>query len=291
MRSGVYSRVDSPTAFVYSSGENFNLTLSGGWNSSCNGFSYDTLSILDGDGARRVMLLAQAGSGTFAVFSLSRLHFRDGMVTGDGGGLSLYGTAANGIDISVRHCTFISNVASGFGGGLSASGNGTLRINNSVFLVNEAGAASGAASLTSNDGVAYIVNNTIIGNTSALQSGGVRYAGSSPLELANNILWANSNLDLLVQVAPHNRYNNTIGALIAPPPGVVTGEISTAPEFESGLLNFDPKPGGAQFNGGDPAPPGGLALSDTQGRPRVAAGRVDIGAYESAVLFYDGFDP
>jgi hypothetical protein len=219
------------------------------------------------------------------------LQFRNGMADGDGGGLKIGGSSVNSVAITIRHCTFLANVASTFGGGLSAGGSGTMRIDNNLFFVNEAEGAFGAAALTANDAVAYVVNNTVIGNEAASIAGGLRFAGSSPLELANNILWANSDLDLIVQGGTHNRYHNNIGALSAPPPGVVTGEITTDPEFQPGLLNFDPRPGGALFNGGDPAPPGSLASSDLLGRPRVDAGRVDIGAYEAEVLFYDGFDP
>jgi hypothetical protein len=291
LRGGVYSRVSAANAFTYSSAENFDLTVSGGWNSVCNNFFHDTnTSILDGGDARRVMQLVNTGTGSAVTHSVSRLVFQNGLANGDGGGLQIGGFALNGVEMLVRNSTFVANVASTFGGGLSASGNGPMRINNSLFLVNEAGIAFGAAALTSNDGVAYVVNNTILGND-APSVGGLRYAGSSQLELANNILWANSDLDLIVQVAAHNRYHNNIGTLSAPVPGVLIGEIYTAPEFQPGLLNFDPRPGGALFNGGDPAPPGGLALRDLLGRPRVDAGRVDIGAYEAEVLFYDGFDP
>lgn len=286
LRSGVYTRVSPGNAFTYSSGESFDLSVSGGWNSVCNNFSSDVSSILDGEDARRVMELVTAGNGSLSV---SRLQFRSGLANGSGGGLNIGGFAANDVDILIRNCVFVSNVASTFGGGLSASSSGTLRLNNTLFLANEAGVTYGAAALTANDGIAYVINNTVIGNSGG--DGGLRYAGSSPLELANNVLWGNSGADLTVQVAAHNRYHNNIGTLNTPAPGVVTGEVVTAPEFESGLLNFDPRPGGALFNGGDPAPPGGLALIDLKGRPRVASGVVDIGAYETEALFYDDFDP
>lgn len=293
LRGGVYTRVEGiENTFVYSTAENFDLTVSGGWNAACSDISLDASSILDGGDARRVMLLSNWGAGTEVAHSVSRLTFRNGRVAANGGGLDIGGVQGNRVDIEIQHCLFISNVAGGGGGGLAAGSAGIMRIDNNLFIGNDAESSMGAATLTSNEGVAYVVNNTVMFNTAAMLAGGLRFGGSSTLQLANNILWGNSDTDLLVDgSSSHNRYHNNIGALSAPMAGVVAGEITTEPEFQPGLLSFTPRVGGALYNGGDSDPPGGLATTDLPGRPRVVDGEVDIGAYEAQVLFRDGFDP
>jgi predicted outer membrane repeat protein len=289
LRPGTYSRVAAPSAFVYASLQDFDLSLSGGWNAGCTAFNHAQTTILDGGDARRVMELSNLGSGTSTSLIVYRLVFSNGLAAAEGGGLRISGTAGNTLDITVFNTSFLANVAGTFGGGLYATSNGTMRIGNNLFLANEA-QDSGAAILNSNDAVANVVNNTIIANQAPM-TGGLRVTGSSLLELANNILWANGTTDLMVQTASHNRYHNNIGALVAPAAGVLVGEIDTAPEFQSGLLNFDPRPGGRLFNGGYDSLPGGLPTVDLAGRPRIDAGRYDIGAYEAEVLFYSGFEP
>ena len=295
LRGGIYT---APTgafaaAFAYVSIENFDLVVSGGWNSACTNFSHSTSSILDGEDTRNALFITNNALDAEVRFSVSRLTFRNGRVVGAGGGLSIgsVNDVDNRTDITVQHCLFISNFTETLAGGLYAESQGIMRINNNLFIANEAQMSAGAAYLDSNDGVAYVVNNTVMFNTASSNGGGLFYSGSSTLQLANNILWGNSDMDLWINSpGTHNRYHNNIGALYAPMAGVVTGEITTEPEFQPGLLNFSPRPGGALYNGGDTDPPGGLATTDLPGRPRVDEGEVDIGAYETPVLFRDGFD-
>lgn len=293
LRGGNFTRdTTNFTTFVYSTSENSDLMVSGGWNAGCTAFSHANASILDGDDTRGVMMLTNWGTGTHVSHSASRLTFRNGRSTGGGGGLDIGGVSGNRVDISVQDCMFISNFAAGSGGGLKAASDGMMWISNNLFLANDSESSMGAASLTSNLGIAYVVNNTVLYNTAAVVGGGLRFGGSSTLQLANNILWGNSDIDLRVEVgSTHNRYHNNIGTLSAPAPGVVTGEITTEPEFQPGLLSFTPRVGGVLYNGGDSDPPGGLASTDIRGQPRIDEGEVDIGAYEAQVLFRDGFDP
>ncbi len=293
LQGGVYTRAEGIVdMFVYDTATNFDLTVSGGWNAGCTDFSHGTSSILDGDDARRVMLVSTWGAGTEVVTSVARLTFRNGRTTGVGGGLYITGGTSNRVDITLQHCMFLSNAAGGGGGGLWAASTGTMRINNNLLIGNDTESGVGAASLISDQGTAYVVNNTVMFNNAASVSGGLHFGGSSTLQLANNILWGNSDTDLLVDgSSSHNRYHNNIGALSAPMAGVVAGEITTEPEFQPGLLSFTPRVGGALYNAGDSDPPGGLAATDLPGRPRIDEGEVDIGAYEAQVLFRDGFDP
>ncbi len=109
------------------------------------------------------------------------------------------------------------------------------------------------------------------------------------MQLANNRMWDNTTHDLLIEGAVNNRYHNNVDSVSGMPATVSVGNLSVDPEFMSGLFNFHPRPRSPLFNGGHPSPPGGLQSVDVAGKPRVAAGAVDIGAYESAVLFYGGF--
>lgn len=293
VRAGIYTRAATFEAFDYWSDENFDLTLIGGWNTDCSARSATALSRLDGEDERRVMRIINAGAGTDVTLTVQWLHFEGGMADGSGGGLEIAGTGGTGTSIVVEHTTFIGNTASASGGGLDARGNGAMRLRNNLFIANDADSDYGAVSLTSNNDVAIVSSNTIIANTSPgpTLTGGLRFNGSSTLLLFNNILSGNEGLDLRVfSGVTHQRMHNTIEDISAPSPVNLSGEITTSPTFLPGVFNLDPRPGGAQYNGGHSTPTGGLPSVDLNGRPRIAGGRVDMGAFESPVLFYDGFD-
>jgi hypothetical protein len=56
-------------------------------------------------------------------------------------------------------------------------------------------------------------------------------------------------------------------------------------------LDYHLMPGSVAFDAGDNTPPGGLGSTDLDGRPRIADGTVDIGAFEGLiVIFNDGFE-
>jgi hypothetical protein len=296
LRGGTFTNTNgNPFAFVYSATENRDFTISGGWNAGCTQFSHGTQTILDGQDVHGVMKLINFGEGNEVVHRISRITFNNGNASGSGGGLDASGAAASSVQLEIEGNFFLGNAASSFGGGLAAGANGLFLLRNNVFLVNEAGMNNGAASLTCNSGDAVISQNTIIANSGSdtpapeNRAGGLRIAGSCTVDLANNLIWDNSDYDLLVQGSVNNRYHNNIQDIGGTAATVDIGNLSVEPEYMSGLLNFHPKPRSPLFNGGHPSPPGGLPAVDITGKARVAAGIVDIGAYESAVLFYDGF--
>jgi hypothetical protein len=85
--------------------------------------------------------------------------------------------------------------------------------------------------------------------------------------------------------------------------GVNFSDFGTGVDTGSNLIGVDPlfvdpseldyhlMPGSVAFDAGDNTPPGGLGSTDLDGRPRIADGTVDIGAFEGLiVIFNDGFE-
>jgi len=67
--------------------------------------------------------------------------------------------------------------------------------------------------------------------------------------------------------------------------------IGTTPPFVDRANRDYHLPGdAAAVDSGDPSPPGGLGSVDADGNPRVLNGAVDVGAYEWAGIFLDGFE-
>lgn len=121
-----------------------------------------------------------------------------------------------------------------------------------------------------------LTNCTIRNNTargSHAYGGGVYCDYASRPEITNSILWGDRPAEVYAAGGAVVQFSNMEGGL----PG--EGNISADPLFatgDTGLL----LPGSPCINGGTNEPPGGLAVIDALGNPRLVDGQVDIGSIE-----------
>lgn len=281
------------TGLYFNSSEAHSLTLVGGWNAGCSAFT-GAATVLDGQGVVRPLFVSESGS---ASVNIQWLTFADGLSTNNrGGGLSVFTDAG---EIRIDHNRFIFNRADDYGGALFAYSNGgQLRVRGNLLFANSA-AYEGGAELTSNNSVAYVIGNTIFGNSSDHigSSGGLSVEGAAHFWVSDNIVWnntANGAVDLLAStwIALINNDVGTTGG--TQPDPVSQGNQSVAPDFAScaglGCFSFELMRASPLVDAGYDSPPGGALASDLARKPRTIGPHVDIGAYEQDVLFHNGFE-
>ena len=83
--------------------------------------------------------------------------------------------------------------------------------------------------------------------------------------------------------------HNDIGTLLGTPDPGSVNNLSVDPGFVGGG-DYHLVDGSPAINVGWNFPAGGLPVQDLEGAPRIQGSVVDLGAYESPVLFVDGFD-
>lgn len=299
IRQGVY--VTPSGGFEYDSDENFDLTISGGWTGigdSCQVQSQSAspfLTTLDGSSANRVLTIR---AGADSVIEVDRLLFINGS-SAIGAGLAVFPPWVG--DLYLTRSAFLGNTATSSGSALLAHGGDFMVIRNNVFAAN-----TGPAVMDISQSDAYgvhLVNNTVVGNTSATH-GGVRLFvfGTSKQLVANNVLWNNDGNDLwITSNGEFFSFNNNIEDCSCPHAG--TDNISTDPMFVSGLLSFTPDEGSPLVDAGRspptfvPIPPPfqsawELGDFDMDGADRLLGAGVDMGAIESfpELLFSNGFE-
>ena len=302
IETGTYAGV-SAVAFAYSTSQNFALTVSGGYLSTCAlQLTQPSLTVLSGSDARQVFSMQGAG-GTSGALSLSNLTISDGFTSQSGAGLVIGGGGGFAGNVSVSRVVIARNVSTSNGGGMSVFSEGTVNILNNLFLLNRCSLSNCAFSATVNAPSpvgfrAYFGNNTIVGNACVSGSGctftGARYGGSASAVFYNNLFAANTGGDLTLQNFSGSSteiYNNNLVSITGTPPAVMAGNLAFAnPQFVD-LLNDDLRPA---FN--SPMRNAGtltfaLLHEDLAGDVRINDFLVDIGAYENnELLFADGFD-
>lgn len=276
------------TNLHFATAEPHGLTISGGWNEDCT-LQTEATSTLDGGDAHWILRLY---SSVATPISVSRLTFLDGRIQNGGShrgaGLSVQSAGS----VFVERCRFYLNESSGWVGGLSVMSAGMLVVRNNVMLGNRAMLNAGAE-LIGNGAEAYVVGNTVVANTAteANAAGGLYVGGSAHFNLGNNLLWSNSAVDLrnvaIGSLVQHNDFDVRDGQPFGPGSG---GNLSVAPAFATGLLDLHLDPHSPLVNAGLDAPPGGSGSSDADGRPRAQGAHVDIGAYETDVIFHGPFE-
>ena len=302
-------------------GDEADIALSGGWtalaNDPCGQLAsqspFDT--VLDGGGAGRVMAIVVRGQSDVHV---SRLSFVDGLgpVNGSSGGLTLTGTSQQPYlgTMVVERNAFIGNQAE-FASGLSVfsgalAGDARFVVSGNVFLDNHASEDWGAASIAafadpggvSAESGLFLIGNTALFNDSDAVSepvGGIYVGAAGDIRrvVANNLLWGNNGVDLLMAGSGgYELLHNNLGDRSGFDPGIELGNLSVAPQFEpcSGCVDLVPASGSALINAGlvpDGAAGWSLPALDLRGQPRVSGLSVEIGAWENVDhLFADGFE-
>jgi hypothetical protein len=265
--------------------ETHRLSIIGGLAPGCqSGYASSGNTVLDGQNTHRILSISAYGE-----VDIGRITFQHGNPAQYfGGALSLTNTNADSYlfsDIFIANKTAVGN-----GGGalyLASAIGDEMYVWSSLFIANSSSA--GAIYVGGNNNT-YLTGNTIIANSlindSGL-SGGVDIASSGSIWLSNNILWNNENADVYDQVG-HARYtNNDIDVRQGFAPLSVANELSVDPKF-NGFLSTVPAPDSPMVNAGTDTPPGGIGgCCDARGVDRTQGRHVDIGAYETDVLFRD----
>jgi hypothetical protein len=304
IRTGMYATADGGAAFAYSTSQNFDLTLSGGWLPVAmfpcllqSNALYAT--VLNGSGVRSVLRITPS-AGTTGDITVENLTLRDGLAAESGGGLS-FGLGGYMGDVVIDRVVFDRNEATLFGGGLSGSADGgTLSISNSLFLGNTCGSNFCAASITVNAASptsvrALFGNNTIVGNACVggapgCTTGGVRYGGSARAAFYNNAFAFNGGIGLGIFSASLDLYGNNIVNYSGTPANMGFNLALTNPLFvddasDDYRLRYD----SPLRNAGTAGYP--LGAIDLIGADRVNEFEPDIGAFENdEVTFRDSFE-
>jgi hypothetical protein len=275
------------------------LDISGGWYPGCIARLRGARSTIDGQGSRPGMVLLGTSTSD-GHLSISHLNFVNGLSDGiHAGGLTANPYVAVRLDVTIDANRFAGNEAvdsvNGGGGGLRTVADGTLVVSNNVFVDNYARNWGGAALLHCQGLLARIAGNTVTGNEastgSATSAAGVRIGGDCLVEVANNILWGNTGLDLALYAEGVRLYHNDLADIGgAEAPATSIGNVQVDPQFVS-TANLRLQRTSPLIDAGYDTPIDGLTAFDADGGPRVAGPHVDIGAYELDRLFSDGFDP
>lgn len=293
----------------------WDLAISGGWTDFFDNPCGQQLSgspfltILDGNSNNRVMRIIASGSADITV---SNLMFLNGVVGNSyrGGGLEIRSTQNDHTgNLKLERNAFINNEAD-FGSAFTTNGFNKMVIRNNLFVANNA-IAGFAVDLLQNDGLGiYYTNNTLIYNTQVQENtfgAGVDIAvnGSSKAAVYNNLSWGNEFYDLRLRgTGDHFLHDNDTEVRVGVTPLTDSGNFSSPPQFDTGILNYTPSLSSPLVNKGRippfvvplPTPfqlAWGLGDVDMLGNTRIQGGRVDIGAYESSPevpIFVNSFE-
>ncbi len=293
VEAGTYALTTPLTATV---SDNLSLVIVGSWNPGCSVRNFGA-TVLDGQQQTGVLDVRAQGSSAPGL-GIAFLTISGGYQTINGShagaGAALY-TAGS---VNVENCIFYANRHDGsFAGALYAyAGPGSiLTVRNNVFLDNIA-AGVGAAYLDAHGGVAHVHGNTLVFNqlTGTSVVGGILASGPGSYVLANNLFWQNSGGDLFNSAGLGSGslalFNNDIGPVLGAAASADSGNFHRDPQFAAGLLNLRLRSGSPLVNAGDISPEGGIGDYDVANAQRLQGAGVDIGAYESDVLFFNGFD-
>lgn len=283
---------DGPT-YNDSSGAS-TLTIYGQNNSTCTGPG--GASTLDGAYHTNLLWINNAND-----VYVGRLTFEHGdSKTSTSGASALY---VHGDYVNVELNTFIAN-RSPSSTTLEAVASSYVLLTTNLLIGNQAlGTASGYLQ-SGAFGFGYVVGNTIVGNTSTDTSGlvipyGLWLDGTKKFYVSNNIMWGAVSSSIqathdLYSTGAVEMHNNDIQAYTGQSWDVASsGNLSVDPDF-NGFFSVSLAPTSPLVNAGLDNPLCGNAIPgcsyyDLSGQQRVIGRHVDIGAYESEVLFRNGF--
>jgi hypothetical protein len=304
LRAGTF--VAPPGGFVFQSLESRSLVVTGRWNAGCTSTRDVADTILDGHGSDPLMRLTNVNGDVV----VRRIIFLDGFKSAaprrgfispvfSAGGLQVNGSVGQGANVLIELNQFLLNedacdcASTGSAALLASTASGVLRVRNNLFVGNIGKYNAAARILARGTSTAYVTSNTVVGNGKPNAPFGGMTLNADPgvaIVASNNIFWINLGFDLNVGSAT-TLISNNIEDLFGTPNADSTGNLSVDPDFDGGsFLSFKLKPASPMVNAGTEAAPGGLTNQDLAGNTRIQGFSVDIGAYETDVLFTDAFE-
>jgi hypothetical protein len=243
-------------------------------------------TVLDGQNLVRQLSIIAKGN-----VSVGFISFVRGKPTVFAGGALSISNSVGSSSVYVFDDVFIANTAANSGGAMFVASPGTVYLWSNLMLANTGSPASAIHLATT--GNTYLNGNSIVGNQFVNQSGfgAVNIAGTGHYWLSNNIVWNNEGTDVYDQSGPTDYANNDIGVMDGLPPLSAVHEKNVDPGFV-GIFGAMLGPDSPLVNAGLDNPPGfvGGCCDPTHG-PRLIGQHVDIGAYETDVLFRNGYEP
>lgn len=206
-------------------------------------------------------------------------------LTGNAANLTGGGITAAFINSTLLGSSLANNTAQQSGGGIAYQDAGSLQLADSTLVGNASALASGGGIYSAAETTLAIASSTIVGNSAASGGGILRTGGGATLR---NSIVANNNASTATDIhgafsTNYTLVKNTSGASLVAGSGNLaagTDPMLGALTINGGsTLSLLPAIGSPVLNAGDPAG-SGLAGTDQRGLPRIAAGRVDIGAIE-----------
>lgn len=282
--------LDQPLRLGNVETEAFALAFSGRWNADCSEPSAGGASTLGGRNRNPIMYLSL---GPAVDLSLTDLAFTGGLVSfnDSGGALHIQG----GRLVRIERVQVYANTVENDDSPLTIATGGAdsrLSLRNSLVFHNTARRETGVT-VSSSSGEAYVTGNTITANESSVSCpcSALNYAGTSAWTVANNNVWGNQGGDVFVNPPNAIHLHNNIGVLAMggnPPGAGSSGDLSVDPLFADDGVHLRPE--SPLVNAGFADAPGGLGDLDGGRGERLVGASVDIGAFETDVLFRDGFD-
>lgn len=200
---------------------------------------------------------------------------------GFGGG----GVLASHVNLTLRQTTLAGNTAQQSGGGMAFQTAGALALVNATLSGNTSALAAGGGLHSGSGTTLSVASSSLVGNSAA--SGGGIFREGAGATLRNSLIANNSAPsapDASGAFTPsYSLVKNTSGATL----GAGSGNLAAGTDPLLGALAVNggptrtllPATGSPVLNAGDPVTTG-LPDTDQRGLPRIAGGRIDIGAAE-----------
>ena len=302
VRVGVYTSPDG--GWTASVTNHHDLTLRGGYlDAQCQQRGFDaSLTVLDAHQTGTVLAIDTVEIPASNI-EISGLTFQNGNAapgfSSTVGGLKIGDSGPiGGGGILVERNIFLNNTTTSPGaGGLLAATDGTpLVVRGNLFAGNSAGNAAGALVFSNNE--IDVSNNTFVQNHSTDATLSKRvvldFFTFGGLKLDNNIFWDNGvgdgvfDIDLHGQATGATAVDNDIQAETGTPVQEVN-TVHVAPGFVA-ADDFRLSPQSPLIDKGENTPPGGASDVDLDGAQRIGDAVIDLGAYERAGVFANGFE-
>ncbi len=288
----------------YYASENFDLSVSGGWEGCVHHHNDPRYSVIDGHSAYALAHFVGAPNSTGNI-SVSWLTFRNGAGAGSSNPV-VFGLVAGWQGALTVENNVFTNLEGRVGSGVTAveldSDQGTILVRNNLFANNRTDSLASPVHLLANNPVfSYVgefTNNTATGNmtgdSNGTETGGIHITGAGIWSVTNNITWGNSGHDLHLGPNIYYLHNNDIGSSTGGTPFSTGNNLAVDPGFVDTNGNYRLRGDSPLVNAGLNSAPGGIGTYDIGGAPgtnRLVFGTVDIGAYElQDRIFADSFD-